>query len=241
MSAVRAFILAGGQGRRLAPLTTVIPKPLVPVGERAILELLLLQLARQNITEITISLGYLGHLIRAVIGGGERLGVNVTYTEESEPLGTAGALGLLPDPIDHQHVLVVNGDTFTDLDFIALLDDHRTSGASITVAARHREVQIDYGVLETDHEGRLCGYDEKPTLTYLVSMGINLVRADVLTRLRPARRIDFPSFLKEVQDGGGTVRCFVSDCTWLDLGRIDDVRLANARVAQDPDLYLPPL
>lgn len=236
---IDAFVLAGGFGTRLAPLTTVIPKPLVPVGDRAILELLVAQLVHHGITHVTVSLGYLGHLIRAVLGDGSALGATITYTEEDEPLGTAGALGLLDDDRSPDHVLVLNGDTFTDLDFTTLLDGHVRSGADVTIAAHHQDVRIDYGVLLTNGDGRLTGYDEKPTISYLVSMGVNVVAARTLARLRPVRRIDFPSFLDEVRHDGGVVRCHETDCTWLDLGRISDVHLANEAFAAEPDRFLP--
>lgn len=240
MPSISAFILAGGRGRRLAPFTTVIPKPLVPVGEQSVLELLIRQLAAQDITDITISLGYLGHLIRAVIGDGTNLGVRVSYTEEREPLGTAGALGLMQTPADSEHVLVINGDTFTDLDFGELMADHVQHRADVTVGSHWEEVRIDYGVLRTDASGRLTDYQEKPSIRYLVSMGVNMVSTRALARLHPVRRIDFPSFIEEVSASGGLVRCHETECVWLDLGRADDVRLANEAFEREPGRFGPP-
>lgn len=239
MPTVHAFILAGGFGTRLAPLTTVIPKPLVPVGERAILELLLTQLVHHGITNVTISLGYLGHLIRAVIGDGSAFGATVTYTEEDKPLGTAGALGLMSGVEPGDHVMVINGDTFTDLDFTSMIAGHMTSGADVTIAAHHEEVRIEFGVLVPDDDGLLVDYDEKPTIHYLVSMGINILTADALEHLQPVRKIDFPTFLTELRGHGRSVRCYETDCVWLDLGRLSDVHVANDAFAAEPDRFLP--
>lgn len=235
----RALILAGGEGRRLAPLTTVIPKPLVPVGDRSILEVLISQLAAAGFSRVTIALGHLSHLIRAVVGDGDRFGVTIDYTHETEPLGTAGAVGLLPDLDVDGHLLIVNGDTLTDLNFGALYEAHLQSGASATVAVHRRSVHIDFGVLTVSDTGALVDYVEKPTHSYLVSMGVNVLGPQALRRLVPARRVDVPGLLGEIQAANELVQCHEADCVWLDLGRVDDVRAAGELFERERERFLP--
>jgi NDP-mannose synthase len=235
---VTAFILAGGRGSRLAPLTTVIPKPLVPVGEAPILEVLIRQLVARGITEIVISLGYLGHLIQAVVGDGQQFGASVTYTREDEPLGTAGALAMLPTIGPGEIVMVLNGDTLTDLDFAALVDEHRSSAADASIVVVTREHNVDFGVIEIDQDGMLRAYIEKPSYTYQVSIGINVFSGSALGELVNGERIDMPDFLLRLKEQGRSVRCVPSQCFWLDLGRIDDLRAAGEIVAREPERFL---
>jgi NDP-sugar pyrophosphorylase family protein len=234
MTRRRAFILAGGEGRRLAPLTTVIPKPLVPVGDRSILEVILGQLGRHGITNVTISLGHLGHLIQAVIGDGKRFGVEVDYTEEESPLGTAGALSLIRDLRDTDHVIVLNGDTLTDLNFASLFDVHFAADADATIAIHRQSVVSAFGVITVGPDNGLERYDEKPVLGFLASMGVNVLSARAIATMVPPRRVDMPDFLIRLRDNGLVVRCTEVTCTWLDLGRIDDVQRANELVQADP-------
>jgi NDP-sugar pyrophosphorylase family protein len=236
---VQAFILAGGRGSRLAPLTTVIPKPLVPVGDLPILEVLIRQLVAAGIADITVSLGYLGHLIRAVVGDGTRFGARVTYTEEDQPLGTAGALALLGDVDDDDTVLVLNGDTLTDLSYGALIDRHRASGAEASLVVLRREIPIDFGVIEVGENDRLAGYAEKPRFDFLVSIGINVFRGRALARIAPGESLDMPTFLLRLRDDGAYVRCHEADCFWLDLGRLEDLRHANQVFTDNHERFLP--
>ncbi len=234
---VTAVILAGGRGSRLAPLTTVIPKPLVPVGDTPILEILIRQLVRSGITDIVISLGYLGHLIQAVVGDGVRLGARVTYTREEEPLGTAGALALVDRPSGSRTIIVLNGDTLTDLDFGSLIDTHRTNTADASITVVRRENKIDFGVIEVSENGFLTRYTEKPVYNFLVSIGVNVFACESLRHITRGERIDMPDFLLRLQSLGLQVRCVEADCFWLDLGRIDDLRAASEIVAQDPSRF----
>jgi NDP-sugar pyrophosphorylase family protein len=228
----RAFVLAGGQGMRLRPFTTILPKPLIPLGERSILERLLSDIERSGIRDVTVSLGYLGHLVEAVIGDGSALGLSVTYTREKEPLGTAGALALMPGEIDDDDViLVVNGDTLTSLDFGATLQWFRSTGTAAGMICAKREVAIDYGVVEFDGDGNLVTIHEKPKLDYIVSVGINLLRGSTV-RLLPPGRVDMPDFLLGLRDAGHDVACQVMDGLWMDLGRPEDLVAANELIAR---------
>lgn len=228
----RAFVLAGGQGMRLRPYTTILPKPLIPLGEHSILERLLLDIARCGVRDVTVSLGYLGHLVEAVIGDGSHLGLQVVYTREPKPLGTAGALALMPGELaDDDVVLVVNGDTLTTLDFEATIDWFRDSGAAAAMVCAKREVAIDYGVVEADEHGHLIGIREKPRLDYVVSTGINLLRGAALREL-PQGRVDMPDFLMGLRSAGHVVACRVMDELWMDLGRPEDLVEANEMIAR---------
>ena len=236
---IRTVILAGGQGARLAPLTTIVPKPLVPVGEQAILEILLRQLVAQGCHRITITLGHLGHLIRAVVDDGRAWGADVEYTQESEPMGTAGALALLEDLRPDDIVLAINGDTLTDLRFRDFVDAHHARGAAATIAVARRAVPIDFGVIEADERGELVAYREKPQLEYLVSIGVNVFTGRELSLLDGSTPCNLPEFLLALQAAGRPVMCHEVDCYWLDLGRIDDLRSAAGTLEAARDRFLP--
>jgi NDP-mannose synthase len=235
---MRAVILAGGLGSRLRPFTFSIPKPLVPIGEMPIIEILIRQLAAQGFEHLTISVGHLAALIRAVCGDGSQWGVNIDYVEEEHPLGTAGALSLL-DFADEAPFLVVNGDTLTDLDFAGAVSGHPQE-AGITICANKREVAIDFGVLEVDNAGLLTEYREKPTLDYLVSMGVYVTSPRVVHEHIPRnRRLDIPDLVRDLMAHGEAVRVLDASAYWLDLGRIDDLEQGDAIFRENRSRFLP--
>lgn len=235
---MRAIILAGGAGSRLKPFTFTIPKPLVPIGEMPIIEILIRQLAAQAFDRITISVGHLAQLIRAVCGDGSQWGVKIDYVEEDHPLGTAGCLSLLHD-LDEIPILVINGDTLTDLDFSAAVRGHREE-SGITICTNQREVAIDFGVLEIDDEGLLLGYREKPTLDYLVSMGVYVISRWVVDDHIPDNeRLDMPDLVRTLSDLGHPVRTHNAEAYWLDLGRIDDLEQGDAVFRNQRSRFLP--
>lgn len=235
---MRAVILAGGRGSRLTPYTTVIPKPLVPIGEIPILELLIRQLKSQGFERITLSVGYLSSLIEAYCGDGSRWGIALDYVRETEPLGTAGFLGLLED-LEEDRLLVVNGDTLTDLDMGQAYRDHDSSDGA-TICSSRRSVSIEFGVLETDDSGRLLSYNEKPEVAYHVSMGVNVVSAwAIKAHVITGARLDMPDLLRRIRDGGGVVRVRDTDAYWLDMGRVSDLEVAVETYAADPARFLP--
>ena len=238
----RAVVLAGGQGARLRPYTTVLPKPLMPVGDRPILDVVVRQLKEHGFDRVTIVTGHLAELIEVFFGDGERYGIPIDYYREDEPLGTVGALALL-DGLD-QDFLVMNGDVLTDFSYSDLLTSHSASGAAASIAAHKREVQVSLGVLEfgaADDDGRLTGYVEKPTYDYEVSMGVYAFSPRVLAYIEPDTRLDFPDLVLRLLDRGETVRAVRSEDYWLDIGRHDDYETAMDEFGKMRNRFLPEL
>jgi NDP-mannose synthase len=224
---VRAVILAGGLGTRLRPFTTVLPKPLMPVGEYPIIEILIRQLRHYGVRDLTIAVGYLGPLIEAYCGDGSRWGVRIRYSREEGRLGTAGPLTLV-DGFEATTV-IVNGDLLTDLNFARMIEFHRAQQAVITVGAFDREEQTGLGVLHTDAAGRITAYEEKPVHHYLVSMGAYVVEPEVLTLMERGRHCDFPDLVQRALAAGHPVIAFRETGFWLDIGRIDDYQIGVER------------
>jgi NDP-sugar pyrophosphorylase family protein len=225
----KAVVLAGGRGTRLAPYTSVLPKPLMPVGERAILELVVEQLEACEITDITFCVGYLSHLIQAVFDNRENGRVAITYVHEHDALGTAGPLRLVPD-LDETFV-VLNGDVLTDLNYGELLEHHRENGNALTIATRDRPIKIDYGVLHLDGDldpsgRRIVAYEEKPELVSTVSMGIYVLEPWVLEHIPPGRHFDVPDLVQSLLAAGEQVGAYQFDGLWFDIGRKEDYERA---------------
>lgn len=221
---VRAVVLAGGRGRRLEPFTTILPKPLAPLGQRPILDILLQQLRRDGLTEIVISLGYLGELIQAYLAGRPELGVSIRLVREEDPRGTAGALALVEDGGDD--LLVVNGDVLTDLRFTEVIRTHRRTGAALTVAIQQRHTQMSYGVVETDGDLAI-GYREKPQLVVDCAIGVNVYGRAALAVARSRSPIDLPDVVGELLARGETVAVHRHDGYWRDIGTRTDYERAQ--------------
>lgn len=217
---MRTVILAGGLGTRLAPYTTIFPKPLMPLGNRPILEIIICQLRECGFTDVTLAVGYLSHLLYAYFGDGRRFGVNITYSLEEKPLGTAGPLTLLPP--SEEPILVMNGDVLTDLNYGDLHRFHCEQNAAVTVSTHPKQVKIDLGVLETATPNRVIDYIEKPTYSYRVSMGIYVVSPWVLSLLPHGERVDFPDMVHMLLKRGDKVAGYLFDGMWLDIGRPED-------------------
>lgn len=224
---MRAVLLAGGQGQRLRPYTAVLPKPLMPVGDRPIMDVIVRQLRHAGVERITVATGYLAELIEVFFGDGSKYGIPIDYVREEEPLGTAGALASI-DGLD-DHFLVMNGDVLTDLDYARFFEHHRRSDAAATIATHQRKIEISLGVLEcgdADDPTRLTDYLEKPQIDYQASMGVYCFAPDVIRHIERGVRLDFPDLILRLLDVGKTVRAWPSTDYWLDIGRHDDYELA---------------
>ncbi len=217
---MRAIILAGGKGTRLAPYTTVFPKPLVPVGDMPILEIVVRQLRRVGVEHITMAVGHLANLLMAFFGDGARFGLHIDYSLEDTPLGTAGPLALI-DGLDNTF-LVMNGDVLTTLDYAALVAYHRQRRAVATIAMHERQVKIDLGVIKVDETNRLVQYVEKPAFDYLVSMGVYVFEPAVLRYIERGARLDFPELIWKLLAADQLVAGYPYAGYWLDIGRPDD-------------------
>ena len=234
----RAVILAGGKGTRLGPFTTILPKPLLPVGDRAIVEIIIHQLRERGFTRLTLAVGYLSHLISAVLGDGAAYGVSLDYHLEHVPLGTAGALAGI-DGLD-EAFLMMNGDVITTLDYGALMRAHELSGNALTVAVQARTATIDFGVLELDggdgSTQAVVGYHEKPQRDYIVSMGIYVLEPSLLGLIEAGVHLDFPDLVLRALAAGERVGAYRYDGLWLDIGRHDDYERAIAQFSGDDGL-----
>lgn len=221
---MRAVILCGGKGTRLRPYTTVLPKPLMPIGEMPILEIVMRQLKHAGITRITLAVGYLAELLEAFFRDGSRIGVPIDYSIESQPLGTVGPLTLI-EGLD-QPFLMMNGDVLTDLDYSDVLRYHRACGGVATIASYKREVKIDFGVIRTNDANAITEYIEKPSYEYQVSMGIYVFQPAVLKLLKHNERLDFPELVQLLIARGEKVVSYPFSGYWLDMGRPDDYERA---------------
>jgi NDP-sugar pyrophosphorylase family protein len=233
---MKTVILAGGRGTRLAPYTSVLPKPLMPVGEKAILEILVERLSEAGIKEITLCVGYLAHLIRAVVDNGPstHTSIRFEFVTEENPLGTAAPLRLVEGLDDT--FLVMNGDILTELDFTDLMAYHRERRHALTIAAHVRRTPLDYGVLELDDVDEVRGFREKPEVTSIVSMGIYVMEPEVLELIPEGRAFDFPDLVHALLDAGKSVGAYRYSGYWRDLGRYEDYLAANEEwAAGNPD------
>ncbi len=225
----QAVILAGGRGTRLYPYTTVLPKPLVPIGDRPILEIVITWLREAGVRDIVVSVGHLAELIRAFFGTGEKWGVCLQYSIEDEPLGTIGPLALIPKL--KEPFFVLNGDILTDLDLGDMYAAHLRSGAALTVATRRREVKIDFGVLRYDPATlRIGEFQEKPVIEYDVSMGVYLLTRRCLDYVPRRTHFGFDQLVLTLLKHGEPIHSFPHAGRWLDIGRPEDYEEAN-RVA----------
>jgi NDP-sugar pyrophosphorylase family protein len=220
----RAVILAGGRGTRLRPYTVVLPKPLMPIGEYPILEVIVRQLIRAGFEHITLAVNHQAEIIKAFFQNGERWGVRIDYSLEELPLGTMGPLKLINDLPDN--FLVMNGDILSDLDYASFHDEHVDRGELFTISSMKREHRIDYGVLESNEDGKLVAFHEKPQTVYQVSMGIYMLSSSVLDWIPAGRAYGFDSLMLDLLMASKPVSVRPFSGYWLDIGRPDDYELA---------------
>jgi NDP-sugar pyrophosphorylase family protein len=233
---MKAVIMAGGRGSRLAPYTTVLPKPLMPLTDRPVIDVVLRQLVRAGVEGIIISVGHLGSLIESWVRSEADYGVPVSFVYEDEPLGTAGALGKMVAP--EGTFLALNGDILTTLSFAELTDFHRSSGAIATMAVKERIVDVEYGVVHTDEGGSVIGLDEKPRLPYTVSMGVYAFEPAIVEHIQPGERVDFPDLLLRAIAAGTHVAAYRYDGYWRDIGNRNDYEAAIADFGADPARFV---
>jgi len=220
---MRAVVLAGGKGTRLAPYTTILPKPLMPIGDMPILEIVIRQLAHHGVRDVTLAVGHLAELLMAYCGNGEKFGVKLDYSREEEPLGTAGPISLIPN-LD-ETFLVMNGDLLSTLDYSAMWKFHRERGAIATLASYRRDIKIDLGVIAAE-DGWVKDYIEKPIYHYSVSTGIYIFEPAILQYIERGQHLDLPELVLRLLKEGQKVNVYEFDGYWLDIGRHDDYETA---------------
>ena len=216
----RAVVLAGGLGTRLRPYTVVLPKPLMPVGEYPILEIVVRQLARHGFDHVTLAVNHQAELIKAFFGDGSKWNLRIDYSLEDKPLGTMAPLRLIGDLPDN--FLVMNGDILTDLDFAAFHEAHASAGELFTISSFRREHKVDYGVLQADATHGLVDFQEKPTHHFEVSMGVYMLSRNVLAYIPAEGPFGFDGLMRTLLAARRTVRVRTYSGYWLDIGRADD-------------------
>jgi NDP-sugar pyrophosphorylase family protein len=220
----RAVILAGGKGTRLKPYTISLPKPLVPVGDMPILEIIIRQLAKNGFDHITITVNHMADIIRAFCGDGSKWNVKVDYSLEDKPLSTMGPLKLINDL--PENFLVMNGDVLTDLDFEMFYNDHVEAQNVFTVSAYSRNQKVDYGVLEVGNDNKLVNFVEKPTTRYNVSMGVYMANKKILDYIPENQLYGFDHLMLDLIKFQNPATVKVHSGYWLDIGRPDDYEKA---------------
>ncbi len=234
---MKAIVLAGGKGTRLAPYTKILPKPLMPIGDMPILEILLRQMKAAHIQDVILTVGHLSELLRAFFQDGHQLGMHIDYSYEQYPLGTAGPIALIPELSDT--FLVTNGDVLTDMPLVGLIDFHCQQHATATIAVHRRKIKIDLGVVEMDGTPRINGYIEKPTIDYCVSMGIYVFEPRVVSYIPRGEYLDFPDLVKKMISAGENVVGYQYEGYWQDLGRPDDYEAATQDFEKLRTQFLP--
>jgi len=222
------FLVAGGLGSRLQPLTDSTPKPLLPIGGRPLLEITISNLARQGFGRFFVSINYKADMFRDRFAQGEHLGVEIGYVQEDEKLGTAGALRLLPTR-PTAPMLVMNGDILTNLDARQLLLFHRQQGAQATMCVTEYEWRIPFGVVQMN-DGHLCGFEEKPTRREFVNAGIYVLSPEALDQIPPEGALDMPALFDRIARTIGPPAVYPLREYWLDIGHLDDLRRAQEDV-----------
>ncbi len=222
---MKAVVLAGGKGARLAPYTTILPKPLMPIGDMPILEVMLHQMKEAGIEHVILTVGHLSELLHAFFKDGRQFGIDITYSYEKCPLGTAGPIAMVDGLTET--FLVSNGDVLTTLNLRDLIQFHREQNAIATIAAHHRQSKIDLGVIKKDGDYRITGYIEKPVYDFMVSMGIYIFEPAVLPYIPRNEYLDFPDLIKRLIAADERVVGYEFDGYWEDLGRPDDYARAS--------------
>jgi NDP-sugar pyrophosphorylase family protein len=226
----RAIILAGGKGTRLKPYTVALPKPLVPIGDRPILEIIIQQLIKNGFDHITITINHLADIIKAFFGDGSKWGITIDYSLEEKPLSTMGPLSLIDDlPVNF---LIMNGDVLSDISFSDLMHEHEKSNSIFTISSFKRKQISDYGVLEIDENKSLIGFKEKPVVEFDVSMGIYIANKKILDYIPHNQSYGFDQLMLDLIENNKPAKVIRYNGYWLDIGRPDDY----AKACEDIDL-----
>jgi NDP-sugar pyrophosphorylase family protein len=238
---MRAVILAGGKGTRLSPYTSVFPKPLMPIDDVPIMQVVLCQLRETGFDHVTVAVGHMASMIKTYFGDGSAFGLKLDYSHEDEPLGTIGALSLIEQLPDE--FIVMNGDVLTDLNYRELLLQHQENDACATIASYSKKVNIEYGVITSNYGNQIIGYHEKPTIEYQVSMGVYAFNANILKYVPKGRYLDFPALANILVQKGEKVIQFPFYGYWMDIGCRSDYEKAaedfvkmKGRFLRQPDL-----
>lgn len=234
---MKAIILAGGKGTRLAPYTKILPKPLMPIGDKPILEILIHQIKHAGIHKVVLTVGHLSNLIEAYFKDGSQFGVDLQYSFEETPLGTAGPLAMVEGL--NKSFLVTNGDVLSDIDLGDFMAYHQETGAAATIAMYNKSVNIDLGVIHLNSSQQIIGYDEKPTFTFPVSMGIYAFEPRVLQYIPKNQHLDFPDLVLRLIENKEIVCGYKFDGYWRDLGNKDDYEKAMIDFEKMRNIFLP--
>lgn len=233
---MQAIILAGGKGARLKPFTTYIPKPLVPIGDTPILEVVLRQLQHYGFKDVVLTVNHLAELVMTFFGNGQKLNLNISYSIEDEPLGTVGPLTRVKNLEDN--FLVMNGDLLTTINYKGLFNWHLRNKNDITIATYQKEVNIDLGVLEIKKDN-FMRYIEKPTYRFDVSTGIYIFNKNILRLIPKNKKVDMPNFISKAKRCGEKIKCYRRNYYWLDIGRPDDYEKAVEIFKEKKGVFLP--
>ena len=233
---MRAIVLAGGKGKRLNPYTYVLPKPLMPIGEMPILELVIMQLKKGGFNHITIAVSHLASLIQAFFGDGSKWNIKIDYFYEEQPLGTAGCISQIPNLEDD--FLVMNGDVFCNINFSDFINYHRKHQGLVTIATFQRQQQVNFGVIKADSDNIVTDYIEKPLQELMVSMGIYLIKPEIREFFVDNECVDFPDIIKRLLNNQKRVTTYPDTEYWLDIGREDDYRKASTDFEQLKSKFL---
>lgn len=233
---MEVLLLAGGKGTRLKPYTTILPKPLLPLGEKPIIEILLSKLRDQGFKKVYISVGYLSHLIKAYFNNGNKIGIRIEYLEEKIPLGTAGPISLLPQL--KRPFLVLNGDLVTDLDFSDIYNYHLKENSLLTIGIHKLEYRLPLGFLEIKGSNIIVDYIEKPLKKYNMSMGIYVCDPKIINYTQKNQYLDFPELTKILISKKEKVIGYFNNAYWLDVGRPEEYEKALDLLNSKNDIKL---
>lgn len=232
---MRAIIMAGGKGERLRPYTAIIPKPLMPIGDVAILEVVIKQIKAAKIDSITIAVGYLGNLIEAYVGDGSRFGISIDFIYEEKPLSTIGPLAFI-DGLDETFI-VMNGDILSDLNLLDLIAFHKSKKSNATIATYNRNLKIDFGVLGFDNTRRVTTFIEKPEYNYDVSMGIYVFEPAILKYINKGKPYGLDSLVLDMIENQDKLYSYSFNGYWLDIGRPDDYEIAIDKFKESRNIF----